>query len=89
MSHIDILMSHTNITVITNVRYEMTCTNIAVIPNVQYKMTCTNITVISNYNMKFETNERNINKNKPTNYIYTYINVYYNYHTVNYLIIFH
>ena len=38
------------------------------------------------YNMKYETNERN--KNKPTNYIYAYINVYYNYHTVNYLIIF-
>ena len=38
------------------------------------------------YNMKYETNERN--KNKLTNYIYAYINVYYNYCTVNYLIIF-
>ena len=38
------------------------------------------------YDMKYETNERN--KNKPTNYIYAYINVYYNYCTVNYLIFF-
>ena len=46
MSHYDILMSHTNITVMSNV-YEMTCTNITVISNVQYEMTHSNIIVIS------------------------------------------
>ena len=38
------------------------------------------------YDTKYETNERN--KNKLTNTIYTYINVYYNYGSVDYLIIF-
>ena len=26
-------------------------------------------------------------KNKPTNYIYNYVNIYYNYHSIDYLII--
>ena len=37
------------------------------------------------YDTKYETKERN--KKKPTNFIYNYINVYYNYHSIDYLII--
>ena len=40
------------------------------------------------YDEKYKTKERNKNKNKPTNYFYDYINVYYNYHSIDYLIIF-
>ena len=39
------------------------------------------------YDMKYETKDRNKNKNKPTNYIYNYDIVYYNYHSIDYLII--
>ena len=38
------------------------------------------------YDTKYETNEEI--KYKLTNYIYAYIKVYYNYHSVDYLIIF-
>ena len=40
------------------------------------------------YDTKYETNERNKSKNKLTIYIYNYINIFYDYHPIDYLIIF-
>ena len=39
------------------------------------------------YDTIYETKEINKIKNKPTNVIYNYINVCYNYHSIDYLII--
>ena len=57
------------------------------ISNIQYEITCTYLYLYQMYDTIYETKEIKIEISKPTNVIHNYINVCYNYRSVDYLLI--